>query len=146
MSKKVTLADIEVATKYGWSLVGIPYKLGGNVPQDGGLDCSGFVLELLRTCGAWGLSDATAQNIYDGLKAAGYPYSADRLQTYSIDVIGCEEGEILFFGKDTKSITHVAWALNGRHMLEAGGNDKTGMVRPRRVDWRKDLVASVRLV
>lgn len=142
MSKKVTLADIEIATKYGWSLVGTPYKLGGNVVQDGGMDCSAFVLELLRTCGAWGLSDATAKNIYDALLAAGYSH----YEVINNEVVGTSQGTILFFGRSIKDISHIAWALNSRHMLEAGGNDKTGMVRARRIDWRRDLVASINLV
>jgi len=124
--------EIQIMTKYAWSLVGIGYKLGGNVPQDGGIDCSAFCLELMRSVSKWGTDDATAQMIYD------------RLSNYSMRV-GFKEGDLLFFGKDTTSITHIAYAIDDTFMLEAGGTDKTGMVRPRKSTWRKDLVAVIRL-
>lgn len=126
--------DIPLMTKYAWSLVGVPYKLGGNVPQDGGMDCSAFSLELMRSIGQWGTDDATAQMIYDRLNALAIPYGAK-----------ITEGDFLLFGKDTKSLTHIAYALDSNYMIEAGGTDKTGMVRPRKITWRKDLVAVIRL-
>lgn len=145
--RRITLGDIAMTTEYAWKLVGIPYKLGGNVPQDGGMDCSAFCLELLRSLGLWNTSDATAQMIYDRLRDGSF------IATKVMDIPtaegvqeGVQEGDFLFFGKSTKEITHTAYALNDRHMLEAGGTDKTGMIRLRKQSWRKDLVAVLRFI
>lgn len=131
---KKTPEEIELVSRFAWSLVGIPYKLGGNVPQDGGIDCSAFCLELLRALKLWDLSDATAKMLYERF----YP---NRI-TYSPG-FPIQKGDFLFFGKGD-DITHIAWAETPAFMLEAGGNDKNGMVRLRSIQWRKDLVAVAR--
>lgn len=142
---RITLGDIAMTTEYAWSLVGIPYKLGGNVPQDGGMDCSAFCLELLRSLGLWSTSDATAQMIYDWLREDTFT-ATKVMGPFTSAEEGVQEGDFLFFGKSTKEITHMAYALNDRHMLEAGGTDKTGMIRLRKISWRKDLVAVLRFI
>lgn len=109
--------------------VGIPYKLGGNVTQDGGLDCSGLVLEGLRSVGKWDKSDNTARGIFHTLVK----------QTNMRDKP--QPGDLLFFGASRGEISHVAVCLNEFQMIEAGGTDKDGMVRIRPLSWRKDLVA-----
>lgn len=109
--------------------VGTPYKLGGNVVQDGGLDCSGFILEGLRSVGKWGKGDDTAKGIFTSMCK----------QTNLRDKPMA--GDLLFFGESRMTITHVAVCLNEYQMLEAGGTDKDGMVRIRPLSWRKDLVA-----
>ena len=124
--------EIAIMTKYAWSLVGIPYKMGGNVPQDGGMDCSAFCLELMRSIGKWGTDDANCQMIY------GKKLELGRLN----DI---KEGDFLMFGKDVNNLTHSAYAIDSKWMIEAGGTDKTGMIRPRPQTWRKDLVAVIRL-
>ena len=142
---RITLGDIALTTKYAWKLVGIPYKLGGNVPQDGGMDCSAYCLELLRSLGLWNTSDATAQMIFDSfIKHTTNLSTKAKLVDPSME--GVEEGDFLFFGKSTDKITHIAYAISNLHMLEAGGTDKTGMVRLRKQSWRKDLVAVLRFV
>lgn len=130
---KITKEQIEIVSHFAWKMVGIPYKLGGNVPQDGGMDCSAFVLELLRALGLWGLDDARAQDILN--KYIGFTVAADKK---------IQKGDILFFGKNFSNITHVAWAETEVFMLEAGGTDKSGMIRLRSITWRKDLVAVAR--
>lgn len=122
---------------YMWTFVGTtPYKLGANAIQDGGLDCSAFMLEGLRSIGKWGKSDARAQDIYA---------AASRLGT----LIGIHEapqpGDVLFWGESTSKITHVSCCLNELQIIEAGGTDKDGMVRVRPIAWRRDLVAVLRL-
>jgi len=125
--------ELAILTKYAWSLVGIPYKLGGNVPQDGGMDCSSFCLELMRSIGKWGTDDANCQMIWHklgGIFGQG---------THKII-----EGDFLLFGKSHTELTHIAYAINDKWMIEAGGTDKTGMIRARPQAWRKDLVAVIR--
>lgn len=140
---KLTQEDIKLATHYAWQLVGIPYKLGGNVPQDGGMDCSAFCLELLRVLKLWDTSDATAQMIFNALYSKAKKLHSGKLDCSKAAI---QEGDFLFFGNDINSITHIAYGITPAYMLEAGGNDKTGMIRLRSVSWRKDLVGIARFV
>lgn len=118
----------EIALKF----FGIPYVWGGNTPEQG-LDCSGLVCECLRSLGHIGKSDYTAQMIYD-------KFSNKRGFTIVPDAL-------LFFGRTSDSITHVAIALNDTLMIEAGGEgskptDK-GYVRIRPISNRTDLIRVV---
>ncbi len=120
---------------YLFAFIGSRYQWTGEGPYNVGFDCSGLVLEGLRSIGKWGKDDATAQTIHDKFKETGLmsakPY------------VGC----LLFFGKDKHSITHIGTAINNYQYIEAGGGDsKTvdkGMVRIRPFSWRKDLVAVI---
>lgn len=141
--RKVSLGDISRTTQYAWSLVGTPYKLGGNVPQDGGMDCSAFCLELLRSMGAWNTTDATCQMIFDEFQGKKVNTKVEgRVLAPTSDIL---EGDLLFFGASTDKLTHMAYAIGQNHMLEAGGTDRTGMIRLRKTTWRTDLQAIVRL-
>ncbi len=123
---------------YALSFVGTHYLWGGNNPLTG-MDCSGLVLELLRSIGAWGKIDDTAQGIYGtfgGMKAkSNYAF-----------------GDILYFGKSTTQITHVTMSLGSGLMIEAGAGGSTttskdaaakqsAFVRVRPINNRADLVA-----
>lgn len=124
---------IDLMIKYLEHFLGTPYKYGGKVTQDGGLDCSGFVLEGLRAIGEWGSKVSNSQNIFNDLtKRSGV--SSDKI----------ERGDVIFFGKSTSSITHVAIAYGPQTMIEAGGNNTNGMVRLRPITWRRDKVAVIR--
>lgn len=138
---KITKEEIKHVTHFAWSMVGIPYKLGGNVPQDGGVDCSAFSLELLRALKLWDTSDATAQMILD--KFRHFPMTFIRGANMN-DTMIMQEGDFLFFGKSASDVTHISYAITPAFMLEAGGTDKNGMVRLRSISWRKDLVAVAR--
>ena len=127
---------IDLMIKYIESFLGTPYKFGGNVTQDGGLDCSALVLEGLRSIGEWDKKDATAQMIYNNLTS--------RIKRQSVYMPS--KGDVIFFGKSTNDITHVAIAYNSHFMIEAGGNNTDGMVRIRPIEWRKDKVAIVRTI
>lgn len=129
---------IENMISYLWTFVGVtPYKLGGNVIQDGGLDCSALALEGLRSIGKWGKSDARAQDIFNSHAHLGILLKPTDTKA--------QKGDLLFWGESTSAITHISIGLNSYQMIEAGGDDKTGMVRVRPFAWRKDLVAIVRL-
>ncbi len=120
--------------EYLKAFIGTPYKLGGNVTQDGGLDCSALALEGLRSEGLWNKTDATAQQIFTSLASKG--------RIVDTPVKNC----LLFFGQSRQMITHIAICYNDKQMLEAGGTDKDGMVRIRPISWRKDLVAILRVL
>jgi peptidoglycan DL-endopeptidase CwlO len=116
------------------SFIGSRYQWGGEGPYNIGFDCSGLVLEGLRSIGKWGMNDMNSQGIFRVFEAKGKKS------------VKADLGDLLFFGKDTNSITHIGVAINNYQYIEAGGGDsKTvdkGMVRVRPISgWRKDLVA-----
>lgn len=115
--------------KYLSLYMGQPYKIGGNVSQDGGFDCSGIVLEGLRSVGKWDKSDNTAKGIFLTL------CKSSNIRTNP------QIGNLLFFGESRTLITHIAVCINDYQMIEAGGTEIDGMVRIRPLKWRKDLVA-----
>lgn len=126
----------ELMLEVAWRLYGTPYIYGGNSPLVG-LDCSGFVCEVLRSVGIIGKEDLNAQMLYDRFK----------LLPNSI-----KPGSLLFFGKDLKSISHVGLAVSDFAYLEAGGGDSTtysvekaqkqnAYVRLRPISLRMDLLA-----
>jgi cell wall-associated NlpC family hydrolase len=123
-----------VLTEYLSLFIGSVYQWGGSGPYNVGFDCSGLVLEGLSMVGLWGKGDATSQGIYDHFAPTKKKILPSQART------GC----LLFFGKNLKSITHIAVAMNSEYMIEAGGgNSKSvnkGMVRVRPLGWRKDLV------
>ena len=114
---------------------GIPYTFGGNNPATG-LDCSGLVVECLRSIGKHGKSDLNAQMIYDEFKEESIHGKVTK-------------DSILFFGRDFDSISHIAIALDDNLMIEAGGEGRnetdTGYVRIRPISWRRDYLTSINL-
>lgn len=134
--KMVKRADGMVA--YGMAFIGTKYVWGGDDAHDGGMDCSGFAQEVLRSAGLWGRADATAQGLYTALVCQGWQIvESDQLVA----------GDFLFYGDTRQSITHVALGINSWQVLEAGGGDRTnssGMVRIRPTSWRKDCCVIIR--
>lgn len=130
-------------TDYLKTFIGRPYIWGGNGSgkTSGGFDCSGLILEGLWAFGLYAGTDTTAQGLYDHLTKTAL------WKDGHIDHAG--DGDLLFFGKSTAKITHVAVALGDGLMLEAGGGGSscktaatsTGFVRIRPI--RKDVVACV---
>jgi peptidoglycan DL-endopeptidase CwlO len=132
MSKK------EIAIEYAKSFIGKPYIWGGDGSgKKGGFDCSGFVLEVLWSVGAYIGGDTTAQNLLNYARKS-WTKSASN-----------EKGGIAFFGKSASAITHVTFCIGNNLMIEAGGGGSdcktaetsTGFVRMRPITNRKDLVA-----
>lgn len=120
-----------------------PYVWGGTGPW--GVDCSGLIIEGLKAVGLVRNDfDSTAQGLYNLFS-----------QIHRGEVkFKVEEGCLLFFGKSTKAITHIALSKDERFMIEAGGGDssvisdetaeaKNAFVRIRPIALRKDLVAIV---
>lgn len=142
----MTTSDVVVL--YARSFLGTPYIYAGNNRLTG-LDCGGFVCEVLRSFGFVGpFEDLDCQSIYDRLSIA--PGST---RFASGDEIPA--ASILFF-KETgsKEMTHTAIALERRRMIECGGGGKVttdvhkaamvgAMVRERPISFRKDLVCAI---
>ena len=130
-------------TEYLSKFIGRCYIWGGNGSgkTHGGFDCSGLVLEGLWALGLYSGTDTTAQGLYNNLvKLANWKEG---------NIDHANDCDLLFFGKSTSKITHVAVALGDGLMLEAGGGgskcttetNSTGFVRVRPI--RSDVVACV---
>lgn len=99
--------------QYALGFVGTPYIWGGNNPLTG-MDCSGFVIEVLKAGGVLPRKyDATSQQLYDFLK----PLSRELIEP--------QEGAILFFGDNNTTIRHVSLGLCHTKMIEAAGGDSS---------------------
>ena len=118
------------------SFLGTPYVWGGDCEKEGGLDCSGYVFNVLKGSGIKVLRD-TAQGYYNKFKqyvVKGTPRA----------------GDLLFFGKSLNNITHVAIACNGSEMIESVGTSKNTIrnkgkgVSINKISRRKDLRAIIR--
>jgi cell wall-associated NlpC family hydrolase len=119
------------------SFIGARYQWTGEGPYNIGFDCSGLILEGFRAFGFSGKEDMNSQSIHGYLMKKGFKHNLGKPDI----------GDIVFFGKDINSITHIGVMINNWQYIEAGGGDsKTvdkGMVRLRPLTWRKDLVACV---
>ena len=114
--------------------LGKPYVWGGDSESEGGYDCSGFVYSVLNKCGMK-VSRTTAQ----GYSSLG--------RTVTI----IQSGDLLYFGKSRKRITHMAIAINDAQMIESIGtrkNTKTNKgkgVSITNISHRNDLVLVKRI-
>lgn len=124
---------------YCLRFIGTPYVFGGNNPIMG-LDCSGFVCEVLRAFGIIGREDLSAQGIYDKICMTS---------SQSTDA-----GSIAFFGVNDRAITHVSVVVNSKLMVEAGGgdslttdvkkaSDRNAFVRIRPILSRRDFITAL---
>jgi cell wall-associated NlpC family hydrolase len=121
------------------SFLGRPYYYGGDDPIKG-FDCSGLVIELLKSIGILGGGvDMTAQGLADHFKAdSETPVKFPNL---------------VFFGKSRDQITHVGMALDDKYMVEAGGGNaltvslevaaqRNAYIRIRPIKNRSDFIAT----
>lgn len=114
--------------------LGKPYVWGGESEAEGGYDCSGFVYSVLNKCGMK-VPRTTAQ----GYSALGRT------------VTDIKSGDLLYFGKSAKRITHIAIAVNSSQMIESVGNSKNTKTNKGKgvsitnISHRRDLVAVKRI-
>lgn len=128
---------------YAKSFLGIPYVWGGNNPFTG-WDCSGFVQWVLKAADVDPKGDQTAQALRDHFvqSSAGIPHDQPSA--------GC----LIFYGKGRENISHVAFCMDSRWVIEAGGGDhkhtgeeyiKSGAcTRLRLYDYRQDIVSIIK--
>jgi len=102
----------EIAEKVAWSLHGLPYRWGGDDPMTG-FDCSGLVVEILKSVGVLPRNgDWTAAGLYSRFAPLGKVEEPDS---------GC----LVFWGNDRK-ITHVEYCIgNGLTIGASGGGSAT---------------------
>lgn len=107
-----TLSDRELALKLAWQMWGQPYRWGGDDPV-AGFDCSGMVVEILKSTGQLPRDgDWTAQSLFDLFK-------------YQIVVVA-RSGCLVFWGQDLKSITHIEMMIDDFRTIGAsGGGSRT---------------------
>ena len=128
----MTSSDIVTMAR---TYLGKPYVWGGESESEGGYDCSGFVYSVLNRCGMK-VPRTTAQ----GYSALGKK------------VTNIQSADLLYFGKSTKRITHIAIAINGAQMIESIGNSKNTKTNKGKgvsitnISHRNDLVLVKRIV
>lgn len=128
----MTSSDIVTTAR---TYLGKPYVWGGESDAEGGYDCSGFVYSVLNKCGMK-VPRTTAQ----GYSSLGK--TVTKIQT----------ADLLYFGKSTKRITHIAIAINSTQMIESRGTSKNTRsnkgkgVSITNISHRNDLVLVKRIV
>jgi len=100
------MTERDIATQIAFHYIGTPYKWGGD--DFSGFDCSGFVIELLKSVGLFSRKeDTTALGLSRMYQKIGKP----------------EEGCLVFYGNP---ISHVEYCYNSNLSIGAsGGGSKT---------------------
>lgn len=109
-------AEARNLAAYARSLVGTPYKYGGNSP-DTGFDCSGFVDHVFRHT----LGIRLPRSSYE-ISRTGHTISADNLRT----------GDLVFFNTLHRRFSHVGIYLGDDRFIHApssGGRVRTENMR-----------------
>lgn len=111
MAEEKRIEDIELILKVAWGFLGRPYIWGGDDPM-AGFDCSGFVIECLKSVGKLPRSgDWTAASLYTFFEIEEEPGS------------GC----LVFWGDSLGNrIIHVELCIDKERSIGAsGGGSKT---------------------
>lgn len=117
-------------TDYAQSLIGTPYKYGGNSP-DTGFDCSGFVV-----------------HVYRETRGLNLPRSSQSLAAQGSDLNQAElvAGDLVFFNTRRKKFSHVGIYLGDNTFIHApsrGGSVRIDSLE--NVYWRKHYNGSRRV-
>jgi len=115
-----------------------------------GYDCSGLVQEILSSVGMDPRGDQTAQALYNYFSQEQNP----PLRILGTSLKVPKPGALVFYGRNNRRISHVAFCIDPKRVVEAGGgNSKTvdlaaaakqnAYVRQRPYDRRKDIVAII---
>lgn len=103
----------ELALKIAWSFLGKPYRWGGNDPL-GGFDCSGFIVEILKSTGHMRRgSDLTASGIWD---------TFDQYK-----VLDPYPGCLVFWQNVNGAVIHVELCLDNIYSIGASGGGGSTM-------------------
>ena len=100
-----------LAVKIAWSFIGLPYRWGGDDPIQG-FDCSGFVIEILKSVGALPRrGDWTAHGLY-------YMFT-DKIVQEPI------EGCLVFWERQDGRVVHVELCIDANFAIGASGGGGT---------------------
>ena len=99
-----------LVVKQAWNFLGLPYKWGGDDPL-AGFDCSGFIIELLKSVGVLPRKgDWTAHLLWD------------KFQPYYTGTGAIQHGDLVFWrSAGGGKIIHVELLLNSVVAIGAGG-------------------------
>ena len=117
----------------GLRFLGIPYIWGGTTPR--GFDCSGLIQRVFRLDGLLLPRDADQQALIGLEKPDGRADPAIAAQNLAT-------GDLIFFGKTTRQITHVALVLPENLFLHCYGQVRVGSLDPRSQIFDGELVAN----
>ena len=97
---------IRTAIKIAWELYGQPYRWGGDDPL-AGFDCSGFVIEILKSVGVLPRKgDWTADGLY---------------QSFASNTCNPKPGALMFRPNSNGKMIHVEFCLNEKLTIGASG-------------------------
>ena len=100
------MTPLDVADRVAWTFVGTPYLWGGDDPL-AGFDCSGLVIEILKSCGVLPRTgDWTAQGLYE---------------RYADKSVTLPTGGCLAFWRRSGRMTHVEYCIDWAHTIGASG-------------------------
>lgn len=102
VASRLSLDQAQDVTIYALSLVGTPYRYGGNTPQ-GGFDCSGLIGHVYKTRAAVVMPRTVSQ-----LQDAGRPVSAEQLRS----------GDLVIFSP-RKTATHAGIYVGAGRFVHA---------------------------
>jgi cell wall-associated NlpC family hydrolase len=134
------MSERSLLVRYALSLLGTPYRWGGENPI-GGFDCSGLVQEILRSVGMDPPGDQSAQALFEHF-----------VKTSSRGDLA--EGALAFYGSSITKINHVAFMIDSFRVIEAGGggsktltkedaNLQNAFIRIRPVKHRADFLTTL---
>lgn len=123
-----------LAVRHAERMINLPYIWGGDDPIRG-FDCSGLVVEILKSFGI--------------LPKVG-DWAARQLAKMFPEVFAPGKGILVFFGSPG-DITHVGFCINKKYMIEAGGGRRdtddvedaiaqNAYIRIRPIKSRSDIV------
>ena len=99
----------------GFLMRGIPYLFGGQ--NNAGLDCSGFIVQLLRRLG-YAVDDMTAQDLMDNI--------------FTLNSVGDERGTIAVVALVVNGdVNHIELALDVDRKIVIGASEDVGSVEIR---------------
>lgn len=120
------MTEREIALRVAWAYLGRPYIWGGDDPQ--GFDCSGYMIECLRSAGVFPRKqDTTADGLFR---------LYERIEEEEI-----QPGDLVFW-KGENRMVHVGMVIEGRrHYLgaEGGGSSTTSAAEA----WRRNAYIQV---
>lgn len=121
---------VNAATKY----IGTPYVWGGESPEEGGMDCSGFVYNALKDAG-YKIGRTTAQ----GYRGYGNTVSKSEMQP----------GDLVFYGNGNKA-SHIGIYIGNGQIIQSSGDKNNTKSNPgkgvsiKNVDYRNDFLEARR--
>ena len=117
------------------SYLGTPYVWGGESMEEGGMDCSGLVYNVLKDAG-YNVGRTTAQ----GYRNLGTVVSKSEMQP----------GDLIFFGSNPSDASHIGIYIGNGQMIHSAGGSKNTKNNPGKgvsvinVDHRSDFLEARR--